>query len=91
MNHRDYFSVAIKLLLLTAIVILLLNFACARGAGVYLLNFFGLVAADQIGQHSNVLRGVILMQGVIKVVAFVGLSIFSYFMLIGIKQAKSSL
>ncbi|MCW8878041.1 MAG: hypothetical protein OQK04_06410 [Kangiellaceae bacterium] len=88
MKNPAYFSYAVKAILATAFLVLVLNFACANGSGAKLLSLFGLVAEHEIAIRSNILRGVNLMQGIIKVVAVVGGACFSWFIYKGVKAGS---
>ena len=85
---NKYPSLAIKILLITSVTVLTLNFACARGAGVHLLELFGSVPADQVTHRASILKGVSFMQTLIKIIAGVGIVLFSYFAFKGWKKYK---
>jgi len=86
--NRNHFSLAIKVLLATSVVILLLNFVCANGGGVQLLALFGQIPAEQTAERENIYRSVDLMQWMIKVVALIGLCGFIYCLVSGWKKMK---
>lgn len=88
--HAQSFSLAVKVLLFTAVSVLLLNFACANGAGVEILAFFGKVAIDQTHLKENVIRGVMMMQLIIKIVAIVGVSGFCALLFKGYRGWKQT-
>jgi hypothetical protein len=73
MPASHHFSSAIKVLLFTVATILVLNFSCARGAGVELLSYLNYVPAEDVGIRDNILKGVDLMQSIIKFTAVIGL------------------
>lgn len=85
MKSTNYFSFAIKSILLTAFLILILNFACANGGGVEILHWFGVVNESEIEVRSNILKGVSLMQTIIKTVAALGGICFCWFIYKGFK------
>ena len=90
MKNPAYFSYAVKAILATAFLVLVLNFACANGSGVKLLNLFGLVAEHETEVHSNILKGVNLMQAIIKVVSLVGCGCFIWFIYKGVKAKNGN-
>ena len=90
MNKTAYFSYAVKAILTTAFLVLILNFACANGSGVKLLNLFGFVAEHELEIRSNIIKGVILMQDIIKIVALLGSIFFLWFVYKGLKTNKAN-
>ena len=86
---NKYPSIAIRILLITSVAVLALNFACARGAGVQILELFGSVPTDQVTLKSNVLKGVSFMQTLIKIIAGIGVILFTYFAVKGWKRYKA--
>lgn len=88
MKKTRSFSYAIRSLLSTAAAVLLLNFACANGAGVKILNWFGLVEDVDIDLRHNILEGVDLMQWIIIAVIAVGLSTCACFLIRGVIQIR---
>ncbi|TQV84464.1 hypothetical protein [Aliikangiella coralliicola] len=89
MKKPDYFSYAIRALLAMAATVLTLNFACANGAGVKILNWFGLVANSDIDSRTSIMEGVNLMQWVIIAVIGTGLAISCYFFVRGVIGARN--
>ncbi len=90
MQTNQHFSIAIKILLTTAAAVLLLNFFCARGAGVEILSFFNYVAAEDIEIKANIMRGVDLMQSVIKITVALGLFLSGSFFIKGLFKARNT-
>jgi hypothetical protein len=90
MQTKHHFSNAIRFLLVTVAAVLLLNFACARGAGVELMSLLGHVPEEDIAIRSNILKGVDFMQLIIKVTAVIGLIISGVFFVKGILSLKNN-
>ncbi|MGX5174186.1 hypothetical protein ACUR5C_09210 [Aliikangiella sp. IMCC44653] len=83
---KAYFKYAVRTLILTAICVVSLNFACANGAGVQILNALGTVADSQVTERDYILQGVDFMQLTIKVFCAIGLLFFVYFIFRGFQQ-----
>lgn len=56
-----------------------MNFACAQGSGVILLNWLGYVPFEDIEVRENIVAGVSFMQAGIKIVIGLGLALFIFY------------
>ena len=87
MQSKKFFAIATRLLLIMVAIVLALNFACAQGAGVYILGFFNVVPEHALNIRENVIQGVFLMQFVIKIIIVLGLFGCCYYVLKGVKTS----
>ncbi|WP_196138218.1 hypothetical protein [Aliikangiella sp. G2MR2-5] len=89
MPYKSYFRNAIRSLLITGFILIILNMACAKGAGVEVLVLLGQVSEEAAKERENILKGVSLMQNTIKLIAFLGVSLFMLFVVKGFLLRKS--
>ena len=85
-NYSLSIKYGIRSLLATCAIALAMNFACAQGSGVILLNWFGYVPVEGIEIKENIMAGVDLMQTSIKVVIGLGLALFVFYVYRGFAQ-----
>ena len=89
--NKDYsYSIryGIRTLLITCTIALAMNFACAQGGGVVVLNWLGMVPMEELEIRKNIMAGVDFMQFSIKIIIGIGLILFAFYIYRAIVQYR---